>query len=178
MKKFIALFLALLCVFCFVGCNNSDNNENNTTETLTDYEKIARYVANNNGSVTIEDDNFGTVTIANPGKIIRIKCENHYGDILIYTQLDLKESEEYFNYEGTYSYGTTTFTINGTIEADVYDAWTTLTYNTTSGSGYISSISIRSINNTMCNALNLARNIIAGKTSVDIYELYGFDALV
>ena len=170
MKKFLALFLALLCVFCFAGCDKP--------EELTDHQKIAQYIQENGGSITIEHNSWGTVTITNPSDIIRIECDNP-GTISSTSSLDLKENEDYFNYEGSYYYSSySSFTVKGTIKADVYDAWTALTYNTATGSGYTDSTSLRIINNTMNNALYLAKLNIQSATNVNIYELYGFDALV
>ena len=177
MKKFLALFLALLCVFCFVGCNTSDDNENNTTGTLTDYEKIAQYVAQNDSYVTIEHNTYGTITISNPGDIIRIQCVTISSTISIQTILNLKENEDYFNYEGIYSYNST-FSIKGSINASIHDYDIALTYHTASGSGYTNPTSLRVINQNMINALYTARINILSATSVDIYELYGFDALI
>ena len=177
MKRFIALFLACLCLFTLVGCKDK---ENDAEPELTDYQKIVKYIEENGGFVVVEtNDVEGKITISNPGNIIRIKQEPNWSDdICAGSTLDLKENENYYNYKGTYSNSSGTFfTVEGKIEASTYKDTATLTYTSKTGDS-VHSTSLRIINLMMARGLKAARNNIYRATDVDIYALFNFDQLV
>ena len=56
MKRFIALFLACLCLFTLVGCKDKDND---AEPELTDYQKIVKYIEENGGYIVVETNYTG-----------------------------------------------------------------------------------------------------------------------
>jgi len=179
MKKIIALLLAILCTFTFIACGEDDSGSNNPP--LTDYEKVVKYIQDNGGYVTFEEETYGTITISNPGNIIRIKQVPDYSDpICAETTLDLKENEDFYNYEAYYiNDGDIDFYIEGKIEASTHDYDTPLTYTYKSpGSGTVLTSSLRVVNLIMLNTLQKVKSKIWVGCEVDIYELFNFDKLV
>ncbi len=174
MKKFLALFLALLCVFCFVGCDNSEN----------DYKKITQYLADYGGTIIIEDDIYGSIIITDSGNVTHIQCAhliNVIGDdnTFINTSIALKLNEDSFNYEGSFrNRYYSSCLIKGRIPASTHNYSTILTYHYSTGTLSPDSEILSAINETMINSLYVAQVDILRETGVDIYELFGFDALV
>ena len=179
--KGLAVFLIFTILFGCFGCEQAD--------TRTSFEKIVDFVKDTgtDNSIFIEgSDPTQNIKISVVGNIVRL--ERGDGDFILSDgisntlQLDLKEGEDQYNYEGYWCQngGSRMYKINGTLIADKFDGGSVpIPYDSYSSYAKApTTTELRILNQQMYMLISTVRDYFKNSIQIDLYVDFGFDKLL